>query len=29
MVYYAVDSNGQSLGYIVYVGQDGKVLKVE
>jgi len=29
MVYYAVDSNGQSVGYIVYVGQDGKVLKIE
>jgi hypothetical protein len=29
MVYYAVDSNGQSVGYIVYTGQDGKVLKIE
>jgi hypothetical protein len=29
MVYYAVDANGQSIGYIVYLGQDGKVLKIE
>jgi hypothetical protein len=29
MVYYAVDSNGQSVGYIVYVGQSGKVLRIE
>jgi len=29
MVYYAVDANGQSVGYIVYLGQDGKVLKIE
>jgi hypothetical protein len=29
MVYYAVDANGQSLGYIVYLGQNGKVLKIE
>jgi hypothetical protein len=29
MVYYAVDSNGQSVGYIVYLGQDGKILKIE
>jgi hypothetical protein len=30
MVYYALDSNaGQSVGYIVYVGQNGKVLRIE
>jgi hypothetical protein len=29
MVYFAVDANGQSIGYIVYLGQDGKVLKIE
>lgn len=29
MVYYAVDTNAQSVGYIVYLGQDGKVQKVE
>jgi hypothetical protein len=29
MVYYAVDTNGQSIGYIVYLGQDGKVLRIE
>jgi hypothetical protein len=29
MVYYAVDTSGQSVGYIVYLGQDGKVLKIE
>jgi hypothetical protein len=29
MVYYAVDSTTQSVGYIVYLGQDGKVLKIE
>ena len=29
MVYYAVDADGQSLGYIVYLGQNGKVLKIE
>ncbi|MBV9577687.1 MAG: hypothetical protein JO057_03750 [Chloroflexi bacterium] len=29
MVYYAVNANGQSVGYIVYLGQDGKVLKIE
>jgi hypothetical protein len=29
MVYYAVDASGQSVGYIVYLGQDGKVLKIE
>ena len=29
MVYYAVDTNGQSIGYIVYLSQDGKVLRIE
>ena len=29
MVYYAVDANTQSVGYIVYLGQDGKVLRIE
>jgi hypothetical protein len=29
MVYYAVDGSVQSAGYIVYLGPDGKVLKVE
>jgi hypothetical protein len=29
MVYYAVDTNGQSIGYIVYLGQDGKVMRIE
>jgi hypothetical protein len=29
MVYYAVDTNGRSIGYIVYLGQDGKVLRIE
>jgi hypothetical protein len=29
MVYYAVDTSGQSVGYIVYLGQDGKVLRIE
>jgi hypothetical protein len=29
MVYYAVDANGQDIGYIVYLGQDGKVLRIE
>jgi hypothetical protein len=30
MVYYAVDaSGGQSAGYIVYLGADGKVLRIE
>lgn len=29
MVYYAVDTNGQSIGYIVYLGIDGKVQKIE
>jgi hypothetical protein len=29
MVYYALDGGGQSVGYVVYLGQDGKVLKIE
>jgi hypothetical protein len=29
MVYYAVDTNGQSVGYIVYLAQSGKVLRIE
>jgi hypothetical protein len=29
MVYYAIDGGGQSVGYIVYLGQDGKVVKIE
>jgi hypothetical protein len=29
MVYYAVDTSGQSVGYIVYLSQDGKVLRIE
>jgi hypothetical protein len=29
MVYYAVGANDQSVGYIVYVGPDGKILKIE
>jgi hypothetical protein len=29
MVYYALNANGQSAGYIVYLGQNGKVLKIE
>jgi hypothetical protein len=29
MVYYAVESNGQSIGYIVYLSQNGKVLRIE
>jgi len=29
MVYYALDGGGQSVGYIVYLGQNGKVLKIE
>jgi hypothetical protein len=29
MVYYAVEANGQSVGYIVYLGGDGKVTKIE
>jgi hypothetical protein len=29
MVYYAVDGGAQSAGYIVYLGQNGKVLRIE
>jgi hypothetical protein len=29
MVYYAVDGGAQSVGYIVYLGQNGKVLRIE
>jgi hypothetical protein len=29
MVYYAIDGANQSVGYIVYLGQNGKVLKIE
>jgi len=29
MVYYAVDASGQSAGYIVYLGADGKVVRIE
>jgi hypothetical protein len=29
MVYYAVGANDQSVGYVVYVGPDGKILKIE
>ena len=29
LVYYALDGGGTSIGYIVYLGQDGKVLKIE
>jgi hypothetical protein len=29
MVYYAVDGGQQSVGYIVYLGQNGKVLRIE
>jgi hypothetical protein len=29
LVYYAVDGGAQSVGYIVYLGQDGKVLRIE
>jgi hypothetical protein len=29
MVYYAVDGGAQSVGYIVYLGQNGKVLHIE
>jgi len=29
LVYYAVDANGQSVGYIVYVAPGGKVLRIE
>jgi hypothetical protein len=29
MVYYALDGGNQSVGYIVYLGQNGKVLRIE
>lgn len=29
MVYYAVDADGQSIGYIVYVAPGGRVLRIE
>jgi hypothetical protein len=29
LVYFAVDGGGQSVGYIVYLNRDGKVLKIE
>jgi hypothetical protein len=29
MVYYAMNASGQSAGYVVYVGQNGKILKIE
>jgi hypothetical protein len=29
LVYYAMDGGGQSVGYIVYLGRDGKVSKIE
>jgi hypothetical protein len=29
MVYYAIDGPSQSVGYIVYLGQNGKVTKIE
>jgi hypothetical protein len=29
LVYYALDGNGQSVGYIVYLDRSGKVLKIE
>ena len=29
MVYYAVSAKDQSVGYIVYLGQDGKILKID
>jgi hypothetical protein len=29
MVYYALDGGSQSVGYIVYLGQNGKVLRIE
>jgi len=29
MVYYAVDGGAQSVGYIVYLGQNGKVQRIE
>lgn len=29
MVYYAIDASGKSVGFIVYVGADGKVSRIE
>jgi hypothetical protein len=29
MVYYALDGGNQAVGYIVYLGQNGKVLRIE
>jgi hypothetical protein len=29
LVYYAVDTNSSSLGFIVYLGTNGKVLTIE
>ena len=29
LVYFAVDANNQSTGYVVYVGPDGRVLQVQ
>jgi hypothetical protein len=29
MVYYALDGGGQSIGYVVYLGQNGKVMRIE
>jgi len=29
MVYYAIDGANQSVGYIVYLGQNGKVVRIE
>jgi len=29
MAYYALDGGGQSVGYIVYLGADGRVLRIE
>jgi hypothetical protein len=29
MVYYALDGGNQSVGYIVYLSQNGKVLRIE
>lgn len=29
LVYYALDGANQSVGYIIYLGQNGKVLRIE
>jgi hypothetical protein len=29
LVYYAVDAGGQSVGYTVYLGPDGKVVQIQ